>query len=241
MSDSTKGEIGRVKRFYDKASFTPVEAGFQIWLDDKPVKTPAKADLHVPAESLAKALTKEWQAQGEWVEPQAMLITKLVNSAIDHVDANRDAVVDDIVKLASSDMICYLAEEPQELMMRQMAQWGPVIDWVAQGLGAKFEVVIGVNHVEQSADALARVRFAVKDFDSFSLTAIHSMTSLTGSTLLTLANIAGLFELVTVWQSAHIDEDWQAARWGEDEGAKARRERRWLEMQAADKLFNSMR
>jgi len=67
------------------------------------------------------------------------------------------------------------------------------------------------------------------------------MTTLTGSALLTLANIAQLFDLITVWQSAHLEEDWQIARWGEDAEAVERRERRWQEMQAADKLFNYMR
>ena len=241
MSEASSSEHQRIKRFYDKAGFELTGEVFQIVLDDKAIQTPAKAPLRVPSEKLAEAIAEEWAGQGEWVEHDKMLITKLANSAIDHVESNRDAVVEDIVKYASSDLICYLAEEPQELMMRQMAQWGPVIDWLAQGLDARFQVVMGLNHVEQPPESLHRVRLAVKDFDSFSLTAVHTMTNLTGSALLTLANIAGLFDLITVWQAAHLDEDWQIAKWGEEEGAKERRERRWHEMQAADKVFDFMR
>ena len=240
MSKTPDSSNQRMKRFYDKARVEADKGVYWILLDDKPIQTPAKTPLEVPSEKLAKAIAGEWADQGEWIEPGAMFITKLANSAIDHVDANRDAVVEDIVKYASSDLICYLAEEPQELMMRQMAQWGPVIDWLAQSLGARFEVAMGVNHVEQSPESLERVRLAIKDFDKFSLTALHTMTSLTGSALLSLANIAGLFELITIWQAAHLDEDWQMAKWGVEEGAKERRERRWQEMQAADKVFKFM-
>jgi len=36
---------------------------------------------------------------------------------------------------------------------------------------------------------------------------------------------------------AHIDEDFQIAKWGEDAEAKARRAHRWREMQAASRLI----
>jgi len=241
MDSATKSETERVKRFYDKAQSTLSDGSYQVMLDGALVQTPAKATVLVPSEKLAEALALEWQSQGEWIEHEKMPLTKLVNTAIDGVADRRDVVIAEIVNYAGSDLICYLAEEPQELMMRQMAQWGPVIDWIAQGLGARFEVEIGINPVEQPAPSLERVRQVVSDFDTFSLTAVHAMTTLTGSALLTLANIAQLFDLITVWQSAHLEEDWQIARWGQDAEAVERRERRWQEMQAADKLFNYMR
>ena len=238
MSGEPGAERTRIKRFYERAAAEAADGAFQVTLDGKPVRTPAKAPLAVPSEKLAEAIAAEWQAQGEWLEPGTMPLTKLANVAIDHVEANREAVIDDIVAHAGSDLICYLAAEPQELAMRQMAQWAPVIDWLTEGLDAPFEVATGITHVTQPAQSLERVRRAIADYDAFSLAAIHAMTTLMGSALLTLAHVAGLFDLPTVWQAAHLDEDWQMARWGEEAEAKARRERAWLEMQAADKLLN---
>lgn len=241
MSDVSKSEQARIKRFYDKAHAALSDGLYRVMLDDAPARTPAKSIVEVPSEKLAEALAVEWESQGEWIELDKMPLTRLVNTAIDGVADRRDMVIAEIVNYAGSDLICYLVEEPQELMMRQMAQWGPVIDWIAQGLGARFEVTIGVTPIEQPAPSLERVRQVVSDFDDFSLTAVHTMTTITGSALLTLANIAQLFELITVWQAAHLEEDWQAARWGKDEEAAARRDQRWQDMQAADKLFNYMR
>ena len=39
------------------------------------------------------------------------------------------------------------------------------------------------------------------------------------------------------WRIAHVDEDFQIARWGEDEEAKARREARWRDFEAAAKTL----
>src|SRR3546814_20574349 len=42
-----------MKRFFDKAAAQPMEGGFGIALDGRPVRTPAKAALLVPTQGLA--------------------------------------------------------------------------------------------------------------------------------------------------------------------------------------------
>jgi chaperone required for assembly of F1-ATPase len=37
----------------------------------------------------------------------------------------------------------------------------------------------------------------------------------------------------TIWQAAHVDEDWNRAQWGEDAEATALRETRWRDFEAA--------
>ena len=67
------------------------------------------------------------------------------------------------------------------------------------------------------------------------------MTTLTGSALLALAHAHGRLDAEATWAAAHVDEDWQIAKWGEDAEAKARRQRRWLEMQAASRHARAAR
>ena len=59
------------------------------------------------------------------------------------------------------------------------------------------------------------------------------MTTLTGSALLALAVARGFLSPEAAWQVAHLDEDFQAERWGVDAEAQARREARWREFEAA--------
>ena len=234
-------QVPAAKRFYKKADYEARDGVFCLVLDGKPALTPAKNPLEVPSEALAKAIAKEWDQQTEQIDPAAMPLTKLANSALDHVKARRQEVIDDIVKYAGSDLICYMAEDPQELMMKQMAAWGPVLDWLRQGLGANFEVAYGVNHIAQSEQSLGQVRLVLNDLDAFSLTSLHTMTALMGSALLMLAHVAGMYDVTSIWQSAHIDEDWQMSKWGKDDEALARREQRWQEMQAASRFLDLLR
>ncbi len=59
------------------------------------------------------------------------------------------------------------------------------------------------------------------------------MTTLTGSAILALAVAGGFLSAEAAWRAAHIDEDFQAERWGADAEAMARREARWREFEAA--------
>lgn len=224
-------------RFYKEVAIGPVADGWHILLDTRPARTPGEAGLVLPSEVLAKEIAEEWRKQEDKIDPQSMPLTKLANTAIDGVAERVDEVVDATMAYAASDLICYRAEGPDGLVMKQMALWGPVIDWLVQFLGAEFEVAAGVVHVEQPPEALARVRNVIEPYDPFSLVALHTMASLTGSTLLTLAHVAGLFDLQATWTAAHVDEDWQISQWGRDEEAAARRERRWAEMEAASRFF----
>src|SRR3546814_7574083 len=52
-----------MKRFYKKAAVRPAEGQFEILLDDRPVKTPARNALRVPTEGLGRAISEEWTAQ----------------------------------------------------------------------------------------------------------------------------------------------------------------------------------
>jgi chaperone required for assembly of F1-ATPase len=59
------------------------------------------------------------------------------------------------------------------------------------------------------------------------------MTTLSGSALLALAVARGFLSPEDAWRAAHVDEDFQAERWGADAEAAARREGRWREFEAA--------
>ena len=91
-----------------------------------------------------------------------------------------------------------------------------------------------VAQPEAAAEAIGR---ALAGLDAFGLTAHHVMTTLTGSALLALAHAGRRLKAEEAWAAAHIDEDWQIGQWGEDAEAKARRDRRWGEMQAASRML----
>ena len=140
----------------------------------------------------------------------------------------------DILKYAGSDLLCYRAEESLALVERQRLVFDPVLDWAAQTLGARFRLGAGVTHVAQPRAAIEAIRTAVEAFDDpIALAGLSVMTTLSGSALLALAVARGRLSAEEAWRLAHVDEDFQAERWGADVEAAARREARWREFEAA--------
>jgi chaperone required for assembly of F1-ATPase len=230
------------KRFYKSVSVAEHGPGdHRIRLDGRPVRTPAKAELAVPTAALAQAIAAEWEAQGKHIDPMSMPFTRLANSAIDGVKPRQEQVRADIAKYAGSDLLCYRAEAPEGLQRRQSEVWDPILRWADETMGAHFVTGMGLMPVAQPDTAKAAVARGVEDYDGFALAAVHVMTTLMGSVLLALAHARGHLTAEQAWASAHVDEDWQISQWGEDAEAKARRARRWAEMQAASRMLGLVR
>jgi chaperone required for assembly of F1-ATPase len=224
------------KRFYEKAGVTESGGQFEVTLDGKPVRTPARRPLAAPSRDLAQAIADEWQAQQDMIDPGAMPLTRLANSIIDGVADNPGPVRDEIVKYLGSDLLFYRADGPEKLTERQAHAWDPVVEWAAQKLGARFILVEGVVFAAQPEEAVAAAAKAIPT-DNWRLGAVVSVTTITGSALLALALAQGAITLDRAWAAANVDEDWQMEQWGRDSLAMERRAHREAEMAAAAKIL----
>lgn len=229
----------RAKRFYAEATAAPVEGGHGVLLDGRPVRTPSRAVLAVPSPALAAALAAEWAAQGEFIEPMSMPLTRLVNSALDGVAPRAAETAAEIVKYAGSDLLFYRADGPSSLIARQAAHWDPVLGFIRDRLGARFVLSEGIRFVDQPEGSLATVR-AVLPGDPLRLAALASMTALAGSALLAISVWLGGLDAEAAWTAAHVDEDHQIELWGADAEASARREARRREFMAAAALLRHL-
>lgn len=239
MRSARQGLPELPKRFYKRADSAPLDGDFTVLLDGKPIKTPAKRPLLVPTRALGEALAAEWAKQGERIDPATMPLTRLANSAIDGVASQMTEVEADALNYAGSDLICYRAGSPESLVALQEAAWSPLISFAKDRLGARLVLAEGVLFVEQPAAAISALARAVRAHVGdgyaapFRLAALHAMTTLTGSLVIAMATAMGDIVAETAWAAAHVDEDFQIAAWGADAEARARREARWRDMQAA--------
>jgi Chaperone required for the assembly of the mitochondrial F1-ATPase len=230
------------KRFYSDVSISQEEEGFMILLDGRPVRTPAKNPLAAPTAALAELMRVEWASQREEIDPATMPVTKLVNTAMDGVATDPQAVFEDILRFASSDLLCYRAENPEELVVRQADRWDPIIDWAARDLGARFILIEGIMPQEQPREAIAAFAVTLRKYDTpIELAGLHTVTALTGSAILMLAFAEGRLAADDAWALAHLDEDWTEEHWGTDAEAQARRIQRHTEFAAATSAFLSLR
>jgi chaperone required for assembly of F1-ATPase len=229
------------KRFYKEVAVKDEEGGgASLLLDGRPVRTPGKVSLTLPARSLAEAVAAEWRAQGERIDPLTMPLTRLANSAIDGVKGREEVVIDDIARHAASDLLCYRADGPKALVEAQETHWDPVLAFARDELKAPLVLSEGIVHAAQPEVSLTRIRSEFEGLDAFRLAALHVMTVLTGSALLALAVFRHKLTPDEAWTAAHVDEDFQISQWGEDAEAKTRRENRFRDFVAAAETLETL-
>ena len=207
------------KRFWTQASAVPCDGGFTVHLDARPVRTPAKTPLVVPSLALAQAIAAEWDAQQGMVRPATMPFTRMANSALDKVAPQQAVVVAEVARFGATDLLCYRATGPIDLVALQAADWDPLLDWAAEALQAPLNVTTGIVPVDQPGPSLARLTDAVAAHSPFGLVALHDLTSIAGSLVLGLAVVSGRLTPAQAFDLSRIDEDWQARQWGQDEEA----------------------
>jgi chaperone required for assembly of F1-ATPase len=227
------------KRFYSSADVGQTDGGFTITLDGKPIKTPSGRTVIVPVRSLAETIAAEWNAQGEFIDPLTMPVTRFANSVVQGVVENVAAVSDDVTKYFGSDLLFYRAGHPEGLVAREAAHWDPILFWVAETLGAHFMLAEGVMHVRQPPSAIAAARGALPA-DPWAIAALHVITALTGSALLALALFHGVIEADQAWAAAHVDEDWNAEKWGVDAEMAARRAAKLVDFNAVAPVLKAL-
>ena len=230
----------RPKRFYATADPGVIDDGFGVLLDGRPVRTPGGARVQLPTPALAQLVAAEWAAQGEHIALSDMPATRLAFTAIDRAPDARQEVAGEIADKAGADALCYFAEGPDSLVERQIAHWGPILDWADEELGLQFVRVAGLIHQPQPPASMARVRSLALELGDFQLTGLINAAGLFGSVMLAFALQRGRLDGEAAFDLSRLDEAFQEERWGVDEEAAARTARLRREAVTLDKWFAAL-
>lgn len=222
-----------MKRFYKEAGVAPVDGGWQVTLDGRGVRTPAKRAQVVPTSALAEAMAAEWAGQGEEIDPAAFMFRDMADYAIDMVATDPQVALSAILPYAGTDTLCYRDEEGSALHRRQAAHWEPLLTAAEARYDIAFERLSGIIHRPQPAATLDRLASVCAALDPFSLAALQTLTSLAASLVIGLAALAPDADAEALWDAANLEEDWQAELWGKDAEAEARRAKRLRDFSAA--------
>jgi chaperone required for assembly of F1-ATPase len=226
------------RKFYNSVE---VSDTFAVFLDGKQVKTPLKNTLILPNRAMAEAVAAEWLVQDKVIDPETMPLTKLANTALDRATQERAHVLDEIAQYAGSDLVCYWADRPPELVALQRKHWQPVLDWAEKSLEARFVTAIGINHVRQDAAVISAIGKIAQELDAWQLTGTYLTMTMTGSALLALMLQSGATTAEVIWAAAHVDDDYQISQWGEDWEAAERRAARKREFDGLVRFFQMLR
>ncbi len=212
-----------MKKFYSEVAVAGASGTYSVVLDERILKTPGKADYSLPTRKLADAIAAEWRTQGDEIDPKSMPLTTIASTAVDRVAPKADDVIDAIMRFATTDLLCYRAERPAQLVEKQCESWQPVLDWASESLGVTLEPTLGIVPIEQDGVAISSLRETLLACDHFSLAALNVLTGALGSIVLALAVFKRRIDVEQAVEASQLDEAFQASQWGEDDEAGERR------------------
>lgn len=220
-TDDRKAKL--IKRFYTDVSVDAVDDGlYAVFLDGRAVKTPGKADLQLKTLGLGDALAAEWRAQGEKIDPSTMPLTQIACTAIDRISANRSEIEGLIARYAETDLVCYRANAPSDLVEMQSEHWQPLLDWLAGEQAIQLSSTKEILPLPQDPVALAKVMNIVQGFDDHELSVVSVVTQASGSIVISLALAYGTIRADQAAKASQVDEIHQSQLWGLDHEAEVR-------------------
>lgn len=222
----------KLKRFYKTAVAAAEPTGWRVLLDGKAMRTPQKEIFEVPQRKLAEAVAEEWASQGSDIALEQMPLTQFTCAVIDYTQLFRHDVEAETAAYATTDLLCYRAAEPEELVQRQKEAWDKWLDWAQTRYDVKMQLTEGIMPVDQEEASLEALAGEIAALDDYALTAVWLMAKHCSSLILPLAVWEKQLDAETAFHIARVDETYQNEQWGEDEEALERREAGAREMYA---------
>lgn len=229
------------KRFYQKAEAREGPAGWEVHLDGRPLRTPAKGSFLLPSAALAAAVAAEWEAQEDKLDAATMELTSLTFSALDLVKPQRREVIEELADFGGTELLCYRAAHPAALAKRQRDVWQPLLDWASLTLDAPLSVTESITAIAQQAGSLRALRRAVESHEDFSLTALALAVRTSGSLVIGLALSHGRLNAKAAFEAAELEQTYELEVWGADAEADARRRHLLEELALSERFLGLLR
>lgn len=205
-----------MKRFYKMVTVEPNDGDFAVALDGREIKTPAKNTLLLPTDRLAEMVAEEWRRQEGDIIPGDMPVTQLANTVHDRVRAHRPTITEELLKYGETDLVCYRADGPEELVDRQNAEWSVFIDHLEKLLDVRLVLTCGVMPAPQPDALFTRLENRFEQLSDFQFAAVHQLITGLGSIVLALGLMDGIAKFNTTFEASQLDALFQEEHWGAD-------------------------
>ena len=202
-----------------------IENSFVILLDERILKTPLQKDLIFLNHKIAIETALEWDINEKEINTDNMIFYGLISTAIDKVNNNRGSYIENILGFVNTDLICYRADSPNELVELQNISWNPIIALIKEYIDVDLKSFIGVMPSKQPLEIFLRLKVLINNFSDIQISALYRITNLTGSIYISLCILKGDILKNKAFELSFLDELWQAKNWGAEEEASDKRDK----------------
>jgi len=220
-----------MKKFWKTIEIKKVSSKeFYILLDNKKLKTPLKNELILSNHLMAKEVLKEWDQSSDIINADDLVFYGLLSTAIDRVREEKNSYINDIINFIDTDLICYRADSPIDLVSSQNKHWDPIILLIEKYIDTNVTVFKGVMPSQQNLKVHHEIKRLVDALSDIQISVLHRITNLIGSVFLSLCILKKDLTKKQAYESAFLDELWQAKNCGYEEEASIKRNKIRIEL-----------
>ena len=212
-----------MKRFYTTVEVAAADAGHRVLLDGRPLRTPARQRAGAAVRGARRGAGRGMARPGRDARAARHAADPArQHRAGSHARLSARAAIEEVAGYARTDLLCYRAAHPLDLVLRQQHGWQPLLDWAAATFGARLAVTTALLPVAQPEAAVARLRAEVEALGDWPLVGLHAATTALGSLVLGLALARGRIDAQQALAASLLDELFEIERWGKDDETERR-------------------
>ena len=211
----TTRSISGIKKFYKNASIVKANGGYEINLDQRKLKSPNGTLLKFPTESLAHAVSLEWNSNNDTIQLHKMPLTLIAYAACDTpAQRTTDVIADSCLRYLITDTVLYHMEEPPELANIQDEKWGSIIKWCNERYSVDIQHTFGFGKPSISENTHNVLMYHLKSYDLWSMVAFERMVNNLKSVILTLALVDRHISVKDAVELSLLEQRYQVSKWG---------------------------
>ncbi|EDW02852.1 ATP synthase mitochondrial F1 complex assembly factor 2 [Drosophila grimshawi] len=208
------------KRFYKTTNVLCTDAGYEVTLDHRKLKTPNGTLFTVKSEPLAIAVATEFDSQKDHIERSRMHISALCFTAIDNPNKlTKTDMVNYLLNFAATDTVLFQYDDEKDLQELQCNEWDPVIDWFNQRFETNLQKTNNITPPQVTGDDRMKI---AKHFQSYNLETLHGFVFAVDtlkSIVLACAVIEQMLSVERAVALSRLEEEYQLKFWGRVEWA----------------------
>ena len=229
-----------MNNYWSKISIITRKKISSICLDDKPLLSIEKNNLEFKNIKTALILKNEIKSSEKIKNFNRLFYFNILSFGIDKIKKNKNNYLQEIFKYINTDLICYRAEKPDDLVKLQTKMWNPILDRFEKE-DLKFNQFVGVMPRSQPKSSIEKFKKKFKKYDEFEISCFLKLTQITGSVILSYSLLKKYFSEKYIFDCSVLDEKWQSKQWGEIEEIEKKHNEEFLKIKKIKLLFNTMR
>ncbi|EDW63641.2 ATP synthase mitochondrial F1 complex assembly factor 2 isoform X1 [Drosophila virilis] len=208
------------KRFYKTTNVLCTDAGYEVTLDHRKLKTPNGAPFMVKSEPLAIAVATEFDGQKDHIERSRMHISALCFTAIDNPNKlTKLDMVNYLLNFVATDTVLFQYDDEKDLQELQRNEWDPLIEWFNQRFETNLQKTMNITPPQVSE--VDKMKIA-KHLQSYSLETLHGFVFAVDTLKSIVLACAVIDQQITVERAvalSRLEEEYQLKFWGRVEWA----------------------